>query len=182
MSGPSVTYVTSRTIEDAVRAVEPEVRSYCRSRTGTLRDPARSVEEAVQDTLLALAAALERGDVEPGRHVAYACGIAKNKIVDLYRAAGRLRTRGFEEFDAEPVDDRADPAAAAERAWSAALAHELIATLPEKQRIVLWMRLIERRSAAEVAELLGTTPGAVRVMQHRSLQRLREELGGMPPW
>lgn len=182
MSGPSVTDVTSRTIEDVLRAAEPEVRAYCLRRIGQLRDPALSVDEVVQDTLLALADALSRGDVEPGRRLAYACGIARYKIVDAYRAAGRLRTRGFDDGDPEPVDDRADPAAAAERARLVALAHELIGTLPEQQRTVLWMRLIEGRTAVEVAAALGTTAGAVRVMQHRCLLKLREELGGVVPW
>ncbi|MFD7659655.1 RNA polymerase subunit sigma, partial [Actinosynnema sp. NPDC059797] len=33
-------------------------------------------------------------------------------------------------------------------------------------------------SAEETAEMVGSTPGAVRVAQHRALLRLRKVLGG----
>ena len=37
------------------------------------------------------------------------------------------------------------------------------------------MRFIEGYAAAEVAQLLGKTEGAIRTLQHRALERLRKE-------
>ena len=45
--------------------------------------------------------------------------------------------------------------------------------LPDGQREVLVLRVALGLSAAETAVLVGSTPGAVRVAQHRGLARLR---------
>lgn len=51
-----------------------------------------------------------------------------------------------------------------------------LARLPELYRLVLQMRLLEQRPAAEVAALLDRSPDAVRQLQHRALIALRAEL------
>lgn len=48
--------------------------------------------------------------------------------------------------------------------------------LPTALRNVLMARVVLGRSAEETADLLGMTPGAVRVAQHRALTRLRSRL------
>jgi len=50
----------------------------------------------------------------------------------------------------------------------------LLDELPEKQRAILILRVVNGLSAEETAEAVGSTPGAVRVAQHRALDRLRE--------
>jgi RNA polymerase sigma-70 factor (ECF subfamily) len=50
--------------------------------------------------------------------------------------------------------------------------------LPDKQREILLLRVVVGLSAEETAEAVGSTPGAVRVAQHRALTRLRKELSG----
>lgn len=52
-----------------------------------------------------------------------------------------------------------------------------LAALPLGQRQVFILRLIEDRSVAETARLLGHPAVWVRVTQHRALARLREALG-----
>ncbi len=53
---------------------------------------------------------------------------------------------------------------------------ELVARLPEAQRRVIELRYIEQRSLLEVAKKLGRTEGAVKQLQRRALEYLREEL------
>lgn len=48
--------------------------------------------------------------------------------------------------------------------------------LPDKQREILVLRVVVGLSAEETAEAVGSTPGAVRVAQHRALNRLRSML------
>jgi RNA polymerase sigma-70 factor (ECF subfamily) len=60
-----------------------------------------------------------------------------------------------------------------ERKETAALVREAIAKLPDQYREVLVLRDIEDRDTAEAAELLGTTPNAVKVRLHRARQALR---------
>ena len=59
---------------------------------------------------------------------------------------------------------------------SAARMNRLLAILPEKQREILILRVVVGMSAEETAEAVGSTPGAVRVAQHRALARLKAEI------
>ncbi|MGH3816140.1 MAG: sigma factor-like helix-turn-helix DNA-binding protein, partial [Pseudonocardiaceae bacterium] len=47
---------------------------------------------------------------------------------------------------------------------------------PDKQREILVLRVVVGLSAEETAEAVGSTPGAVRVAQHRALGKLRNVL------
>ena len=50
---------------------------------------------------------------------------------------------------------------------------QLLDTLPPKQREILVLRVVVGLSAEETAEAVESTPGAVRVAQHRALSKLR---------
>jgi RNA polymerase sigma-70 factor (ECF subfamily) len=52
-----------------------------------------------------------------------------------------------------------------------------LAGLPDQQRAVIEMRVLDGRPYAEVAEGLAITPGAARVRAHRGLSTLRAALG-----
>jgi RNA polymerase sigma-70 factor (ECF subfamily) len=54
--------------------------------------------------------------------------------------------------------------------------NNLLDMLPDQQREILVLRVIMGLSAEETAEAVGSTPGAVRVAQHRTLRRLRSML------
>ena len=60
-----------------------------------------------------------------------------------------------------------------ERAETCALVRAAIARLPETYRVVLMLRDIEELSTDEVAEILNTTPNAVKIRLHRGRQALR---------
>ena len=51
---------------------------------------------------------------------------------------------------------------------------ELLAPLNGRQRDVVWQRIVEGRSSAEVAAEQGTTPGNIDVIVHRALAKMRE--------
>ena len=52
----------------------------------------------------------------------------------------------------------------------------LLRVLPDKQREIVVLRVVVGLSAEETAATVGSTPGAVRVAQHRALARLRRIL------
>lgn len=54
-----------------------------------------------------------------------------------------------------------------------------IEDLPENYRILLVLRDIEELSTVETAEMLGMTPGAVKVRLHRARLALRKQLGSL---
>ena len=53
----------------------------------------------------------------------------------------------------------------------------LLGLLPDKQREIIRLRVVVGLSAEQTAEAVGSTPGAVRVAQHRALSRLRSVVG-----
>lgn len=66
----------------------------------------------------------------------------------------------------------------ADRQVLGALVRQALAGLPRQQRAVLVLRYCEDLSEAEVAEILGCSPGTVKTHAHRGMNALREVLGG----
>lgn len=102
-------------------------------------------------------------------------GIAAHKVADAHRSAARNR--------AEPVAEVPDAAETADgpeaqvlQVELAGLMASLLEMLPDRQREILRLRVVVGLSAEETAEVVGSTPGAVRVAQHRTLSRLRSML------
>lgn len=65
-------------------------------------------------------------------------------------------------------------------AGDAVAVRRALALLPPKERAAVVMRYYLDLAPAEVAELVGSTSGAVRVATHRGLNRLRHLLDGPP--
>ena len=109
--------------------------------------------------------------------LAFVYGIAAHKVADAHRALARNRSEPANElperFSAEP-----GPEQLALDSESSARMKALLAVLPEKQREILILRVVVGLSAEETAEAVGSSPGAVRVAQHRALARLRAEIIG----
>lgn len=154
--------------------IRPMVVQYCRAKIGAGTLGTQSAEDVAQDTLLAVCGALERWRPEK-RVMAFIYGIASNKVVDAFRAAGRDRSVPSETVPDEPDAGRGPEQAALHGSQVAEL-RELLDELPEHHREILVLRVALGMSAAETARTVGSTSGAVRVTQHRALSKLRELL------
>jgi RNA polymerase sigma-70 factor (ECF subfamily) len=69
------------------------------------------------------------------------------------------------------------PSQQAQRREAEAVIAEAVSRLPEDYQTVLILRVFEERPAEEVAERMGRTAGAVRMLQMRALAALREAMG-----
>ena len=107
--------------------------------------------------------------------LAFVYGIASHKVADAHRAAARNRSEPTEVLP-ERFSLDAGPEQMAINSDSAARMTRLLSVLPEKQREILTLRIVVGLSAEETAEAVGSTPGAVRVAQHRALARLKSEI------
>lgn len=100
--------------------------------------------------------------------------IAAARVADFYRR--RTRHPVAELSDAEP--DRAQsPESRLQMQQEQAELRMALAQLSDDHQSVLLLRFVERKSHAEVADLLGKTVTAVKSTQHRALTRLAELLG-----
>lgn len=52
----------------------------------------------------------------------------------------------------------------------------LLAPLPADYRRVIELRVLDGRSTNEVAALMGRSPGAIRILQHRAITTLRKQM------
>jgi RNA polymerase sigma-70 factor (ECF subfamily) len=96
----------------------------------------------------------------------FVTGIALNKIREFWREKKRQGLPLLDEDLVVAEDDDAEDSPRPEFDLDAVLAK-----LPEHYRKVLEARFIEGLSAADTGELLEISPGNVRVLQHRALQK-----------
>jgi len=163
-------------IEQLIGRILPAVVRYCRTRipSGATSSLA-TADDIAQEACLAVLTALPTFRREGKPFLAFVYGIAAHKLADAHRASARNR--------AEPTDNvperfsgEAGPEQLAIDADASARMEKLLAILPEKQREILILRVVVGMSAEETAEAVGSTPGAVRVAQHRALARLKSEI------
>jgi RNA polymerase sigma-70 factor (ECF subfamily) len=159
-------------LERLLARIRPMVVQYCRARIGLGMLGTQSAEDIAQDTLLAVVGALERWRPEK-RVMAFVYGIASNKVVDAFRAAGRDRSVPTEVVPDEPDLDHG-PEQAALHGGVVAELRALLDQLPPQHREILVLRVALGMTAVETAAAVGSTSGAVRVTQHRALAKLRE--------
>src|SRR5947207_6507995 len=99
--------------------------------------------------------------------------IARRRAIDHGRKRARRRTdvAASETFEARAASD--DTAAAGIEDISAreAIARLTAGLAPDQAEVIL-LRVVAGLDATEVAEIMGRSVGAVRVLQHRALKRL----------
>ena len=84
----------------------------------------------------------------------------------------------LERLGSEAVATVEDPVlASVEQEESTRRAVALIRTLPPDQAEVVMLRVVAGLEPAEVARIIGKSPGAVRVLGHRGLRRLARTMG-----
>lgn len=143
------------------------VRAFARRRVGQSGiDP----EDVVQETLIALH--LKRHTWRTDAAVTpWLYAIARFKLIDAFRRAGRRPTIDVEEV-AETV-----PAPESEPSASARDVERALAGLAPGQRAVVSSISVEGNSIGETAQKLGMNETAVRVALHRGLAAIAKRFG-----
>lgn len=162
-------------LSEILGAIRPVVMRYCRARVGTAERSGLSADDVAQEVCLAVIAALPRYQDQGRPFLAFVYGIAAHKVADAYRAMARNKSEPTDEVP-ERVDFAAGPEQVAVEGDSARRMQALLRVLPERQREILILRVVVGLSAEETADAVGSSPGAVRVAQHRALARLKAEL------
>jgi RNA polymerase sigma-70 factor (ECF subfamily) len=157
--------------------IHPLVLRYCRARLGRQETVMGSADDVAQEVCLAVVNALPGYTIRGLSFRAFVYGIAAHKVTDAFRAIGRNR--------AEPMAEIPDTVIAHDGPEQRLLSRELVDRLggllhqlTPRQREVLVLRIAVGLSAEETAKAVNSTPGAVRVTQHRALNRLRVLMAG----
>jgi len=157
-------------VERLLAVVRPHAMRYCRARMGSSnRSP--SADDVAQEVCLAVLAGLPRYRFEGRPFLAFVHRVAAHKVIDAHRAATRMRWDLVVDVP-ECEDTTEGPEQRALRTELSGELRNLLDELPDTQREILVLRVALGLSAGETAAMVGSTPGAVRVAQHRALSRL----------
>lgn len=150
---------------------------------------AEDVAQEVSAEAVRSLASIDFGDRDP---FSWLCQVAERKIIDSHRRffeaqkrdAGREISLGPARDDTQQggilnllVASLTTASEAFSRNAKEARMQEAILLLPEDQREALRLRYVENLPSKEIAERLGKSDAAVRVMLTRSLKKLQELLG-----
>ena len=147
------------------------IRRYCRARLGRFAGAEHTADDVAQEVCLAVLSALGRYRDEGRPFESFVYRIAANKVADAQRAAYRAAIPQAEL--PEVATTAPGPEEHAEAASDAEEVRQLLLLLPPSQRELLLLRVAAGMSAEETGRSLGMSAGAVRVAQHRAMQKLR---------
>lgn len=136
-------------------------------------------EDIVAETMLAFIQTVDRaGDeasiLNPG---AWLRTVAGNKVQDYFRATARVRRLVDEtRRNAPDADDSGDPAKGTQREEQRAEVRQVMDQLPERYRVLLEWKYLDKLSVREIAERWGTKEKAIESMLFRARREFRERL------
>lgn len=166
LNGDAVSY------RQCLQLLATRLRSFYRRRLAGWPD---DVEDLVQDTLLAIHNQRHTYQADQP-FTAWVHAIARYKTIDL------LRARQAREALHDPLDDETGllDTADNEAAEARRDLDQLLATLPERQRLPIEQVKLAGRSVAEVAQETGMSESAVKIGIHRGLKALAARIAAMP--
>jgi RNA polymerase sigma-70 factor (ECF subfamily) len=104
--------------------------------------------------------------------------ISVNAVNDRFRAS-----RTFEDIEEQrdltaggpSLEEVAAQRDELRRIWS------VVETLPKQQRMAMVLKFQEDMKIEDIAQVMGKTPGAVKLLIHRGVSRVRESVGQLAP-
>jgi RNA polymerase sigma-70 factor (ECF subfamily) len=141
-------------------------------------DDVTAADDLTQTTFLKLHRA--RASYRPAQPLKYwvftiAAGVRRDELRRRYRLPPHV---GEAEIERAESTLRREPFSVSDfdRGSGADAVRAAIQRLPESQRVVVHLHRYEELTFEQIAGVLGTTPGAVRVRASRAYERLREQL------
>lgn len=100
--------------------------------------------------------------------------VAKNNIIDYYRI--RKTTVDLEEVADIIIEEGVNPVDEANLQIEHLKILKLLDSLPKEQQDVIKYKFFEDLTNGEIAHVMGKTEGAIRVIQHRAIIKLKDLL------
>ena len=148
---------------------------YHLARTGNEQDAQDLTSETFMAALNSIAAYRpEDGNSHEHSFAAWLFGIAHHKLADFFDKW--VPQSSLEEVGEHPAGNTPPEQAAVQRGDLNRL-RQLLALLPEERADALSLRYFSELSLAEVAQVMGKSEAAVKMLVYRGLQELRDRFG-----
>ena len=134
-------------------------------------------EDLVSEAVLALVRAVTSG-VEIQSPGAWLRSVASNKVQDHFRAAARVQHLVEQVKHTEPAADLNDAPAQQQRLEQRIQIREVMDELPERHRLVLEWKYLDKLAVREIAIRLDLTEKAAESILFRARREFREKLSG----
>lgn len=170
----------------------PQLLAYIRKHLGTALGQKVEADDVLQEvTIEALRRAEELADNNRDPF-GWLCQIAEYRLIDLHRKffGAQMRAAGREVGLDAPGNDAqqtpfinllvasiTSPSQAFSRNQKELHLQEVLATLPDESREALRLRYVDGLPTKDIAERMGKSDGAVRVLLTRSLNKLQSLMG-----
>jgi len=179
-------------LADYLRAMQRPLLAYIERQLGAALRRKVEVDDIYQEISVEAVRSLAQTEFEHREPFSWLCQIAEQRIIDAHRRffgaqkrdAAREVALGSPGGDSQHgavidllVASLTSPTQALSRKGREARLYEALAGLPADQREALRLRYIEGLPSKEIAQKLGKSDGAIRVMLTRSLDRLQQILG-----
>jgi RNA polymerase sigma-70 factor, ECF subfamily len=136
---------------------------------------AAQAEDLAGEVFLKLLQALRSGRAPRDRLEGWLYRVAHNLAIDWFR---RQKKGSGVPLSEEMVADESRPSEIVEDGQARQQLRASVRRLTPDQQQVILLRFAEGLPAAEVARLMGKSEGAVKILQHRAVNRLRKLLQG----
>src|SRR5690349_17410019 len=176
-------------LAEFIEANRPALLGFLHARIGSHLAKKTEAEDILQDATLEAVRSLDKAPLENWNPLHWLFQICERKIIDAHRRHFASQKRDASREASIPDDSAAAGGLANLLAASMTTASEAFSrdqrqlrvlaaldTLPEDQREALRLRYLVGLPSKEIAQKLGKTDGAVRVMLSRSLGKLQEML------
>lgn len=104
-----------------------------------------------------------------------AASVRRDELRRIYRLPPQVGEAEFEQAEPQSSNEPS-PVTVPESSNEVDAVRAAVSRLPESQRAVLHLHCYEELTFEQIAQVLGTTPGAVRVRASRAYERLRKGL------
>jgi RNA polymerase sigma-70 factor (ECF subfamily) len=140
------------------------------------------VEDITSEVWLKIVKSIKKyTNTSAGSFSAWVFRIARNTIIDYYRTKKEFlslenENDGLALIDTIPADASLMPNTILNQKYEHARIQKWIHTLPAKQKEVIELRFIEDLSHQEISQILGKSPGNIRVIQSRAIKTLKDSI------
>ncbi len=159
-----------RAVEVLYNDVRPRLARFLQ-----VREP-RAADDIEGEVWLAVTEGLVRFSGSEESFRAWVFSIARRRLADFRRTAVRRATFPVPAEELDQPTPYWPESLVLEDLSAEAAANFVVTVLPPDQADVVLLRVLSGLSVDEVAEILGKPAGTVRVLQHRALRRLHEQI------